>query len=34
MKENQKPKTKLPQTLWVPGLRGTGLLKQMGKGVR
>ena len=33
-KNERKPKTKLPQTLWVPGLRGTGLLKQMGKGVR
>jgi hypothetical protein len=21
----------LPQTLWVPGLRGTGFLRQMGK---
>ena len=31
---NHSCNTSLSQTLWVPGLRGTGLLKQMGKGVR
>ena len=30
---NHSCNTSLSQTLWVPGLRGTGLLKQMGKRV-
>lgn len=31
---NHSCNTSLSQTLWVPGLRGTGFLRQMGKRVR